>query len=110
MWLINLLIIMFSCLLSYQIITNFFSLREGMDGTYQDYDPSNVMILAEKNAGNIEFLKSQLDGISGLQQEVTDLSGNLATLNEQVQQLIQTQQDYAANNLPSTTPEITGTD
>ena len=81
-----------------------------MDGTYQDYDPSNVMILAEQNAGNIQVLKSQIDDISGLQQEVKDLSGNVSTLSEQVQQLIQTQQDYAANNLPSTPPDITGTD
>jgi hypothetical protein len=110
MLLINILIILFSGLLCYQIISNYFALREGMDGTYEEYDPSNVMILAQKNAGNIEFLKSQMDDMSGLQLEVTDLSGNLATLSEQVQQLIQTQQDYASNNLPSTTPDITGTD
>ena len=110
MWLINVLILLFAGLICYQMILRHGILREGMDtsGNYQSYDPSNAMILAEKNAGNIEVLKSQIDDISGLKDEVKDLSGNLATLSDQVQQLIKTQSDYASNKLPSTTPEITG--
>ena len=108
MFLINILILLFTGLICYQMILRHYSLREGMDGAYQNYDPSNVMILAEQNAGNIQVLKSQIDDTTSLKKEVQDLSGNLATLSEQVQQLIQTQQDYAAQKLPSTPPEITG--
>ena len=117
MLLVNVLIVLFICLISYQIMLRYGILREGMDdssnssstsNTYQEYDQNNATILAEKNAGNIEFLKSQIEDAVSLKQEVQDLGGNLATLSDQVQQLIQTQQDYAENSLPSTTPEITG--
>jgi uncharacterized protein YydD (DUF2326 family) len=114
MWLINVLIFLFAGLICYQIIQRRSVLREGLDtsGNYQDYDMSTNNIdptaLSQQNAGNIQFLKSQVDDISGLKDEVTDLSGNLATLSDQVQQLIKTQSDYASNSLPSTAPEITG--
>lgn len=111
MWLINVLILLFSGLICYQIIIRRSVLREGLDtsGNYQDYDMSANNIdpttLSQQNAGNIQFLKSQVDGVNG---EVEDLSGNLATLSDQVQQLIQAQADYASNSLPSTAPDITG--
>ena len=113
---INLLIIMFILLITYQIFLAHFNNKiiEGLENTdskaYQEYDPNNVMILAQKNAGNIEVLKSSLDNISGLKQEVNDISGNVANLTKQVNDLVQSQQDYLAQNLPAKPPEITGAD
>jgi len=66
------------------------------------------MILAQKNAGNIEVLKSSLDNISGLKQEVNDISGNVANLTKQVDDLVKAQEDYLAEKLPAEPPEITG--
>jgi len=78
---------------------------------YQQYDtnnPNNVLILAQQNAGNIQVLKQQLDKALGLQKEVRDMSGNLATLTEQVTALMQQQQSTATALLPSSPPKITG--
>jgi len=92
---------------------------EGMDTTttsssqeYQPYDmnnPNNALILAQQNAGNIQVLKQQVDKVLGLDKEVQDISGNLATLTTQVTNLMTAQQQYAQTNLPSSPPEVTGT-
>ena len=101
-------------LIIYQIFLAHFSnsIVEGLEN-YKDYDtsdPNNVMILAQQNAGNIEVLKQQFDKISGLKQHVEDMSGNIDNLTQQVNDLVQSQQDYLAQNLPSEPPEVTGAD
>ena len=75
---------------------------------YQPYNSSNALILAQQNAGNIEVLKQQLDGLMTLNQEVQDISGNVAALQAQVTGIIQAQQQYAQQMTPNTTPTITG--
>jgi len=87
---------------------------EGMESqTYQPYDlnnPNNTLILAQQNAGNIQVLKKQMDGVLHLNREVQDLSGNLNSLSTQVTNMIEEQQQYVQTNLPSTPPQITGAD
>ena len=109
---INLLIIIFIILIIYQIFLAHFSdtIIEGLEN-YKEYDtedPNNVMILAQQNAGNIEVLKQQFDNITGLKQQVDDISGNMVNLTKQVDDLVQAQEDYLAQNLPAEPPEITG--
>ena len=111
---INLLIIIFIILIIYQIFLAHFSdnLVEGLEN-YKEYDtndPNNVMILAQQNAGNIEVLKQEFEKISGLKQQVDDISGNMVNLTKQVDDLVQAQQDYLAQNLPAEPPEISGAD
>ena len=109
---INLLIIIFIILITYQIFLAHFSdsIIEGLED-YKEYDtndPNNVMILAQQNAGNIEVLKQEFEKISGLKQQVDDISGNMVNLTKQVDDLVQSQEDYLAQNLPAEPPEITG--
>ena len=109
---INLLIIIFIVLIISQIFLSHFSdsVIEGLEN-YKDYDtndPNNVMILAQQNAGNIEVLKQEFQKISGLKQEVDDISGNMVNLTKQVDDLVQAQADYLAQNLPAEPPEVTG--
>ena len=109
---INLLIIIFIILIIYQIFLAHFSdsIIEGLEN-YKEYDtndPNNVMILAQQNAGNIEVLKQEFEKISGLKQQVDDISGNMVNLTKQVDDLVQAQEDYLAENLPEEPPEITG--
>jgi hypothetical protein len=62
---------------------------------YQPYDtnnPNNVLILAQQNAGNIQVLKQQMDGIFNINNKVRDLSGNLTELQNQVSDLLVQQQ------------------
>jgi hypothetical protein len=108
-----LLIAFFSLLIFYQIFLEYFNetIIEGMDNEYKDYDtndPNNVMILAQQNAGNIQVLKQQLDSLLGLDQEVKDISGNVVLLQQQVTDLVQAQQNYASQMMPTSTPDITG--
>ena len=109
---INLLIIIFIVLIVYQIFLAHFSygIIEGLDN-YKEYntnDPNNVMILAQQNAGNIEVLKQQFDKISGLKQHIEDMRGNIDNLTKQVDDLVQAQEDYLAQNLPAEPPVVTG--
>jgi lipopolysaccharide export LptBFGC system permease protein LptF len=122
--LIKFLILFFTILIIFQILSqmiyNFnYYIIEGMTATpeaqqsqqYQPYDtnnPNNALILAQQNAGNIQVLKQQLDKALGLEKEVRDMSGNLATLTEQVTALMQQQQSAATALLPSSPPKITG--
>ena len=57
---------------------------------------------------NIEVLKQEFQKISGLKQEVDDISGNMVNLTKQVDDLVQAQADYLAQNLPAEPPEVTG--
>ena len=88
------------------------NITEGLENQYQPYDtnnPNNALILAQQNAGNISFLKQRLDALTGINQQVQDLSGNVQSLQTQVNGLVQAQQDYANQMTGGTPPTITGT-
>jgi len=82
------------------------------DTKYKDYDknkPNNALILAQQNAGNIIVLKGQLDKMLGINKQVQDLSGNVASLQQQVSDLVQAQKEYASQMTGGKEPEISGT-
>lgn len=108
--LVNILIVFFIILILYQILLAS-RIVEGLENQYQPYDtnnPNNALILAQQNAGNIDFLKQRLDTLTGINQQVQDLSGNVQSLQTQVTGLVQAQQDYANQMTGGTAPEVTG--
>jgi len=110
MFLILFLIILFVIIISYQLFLAHVGVTEGLEN-YKEYDtndPNNAMILAQQNAGNIEVLKTNFDGLSGLKQIVTDMSGNITNLQTQVDGLVQAQQDYISQSGLTEPPTITG--
>lgn len=123
--LVSVLIIIFSLLLIYQIILAIFgeNILEGLENavpspsatsTYKDYntsDPNNPngpLILAQQNAGNIEYLKQRITELMGLQKQVTGISTNVDALNEQVAGLVQQQATYATSIAGNKPVDITG--
>ena len=100
------------CLLCYQIfLAN--HLVEGLETgeSYQSYDtnnPANALILAQQNAGNIEYLKGRIQDVQGMNKQVQDLSGNVQTLQEQVTGLVTAQLQYATQMTGGTPPDISG--
>ena len=114
--LIIILVIFFIILISYQIIlaNTTTTINEGFESneTYQSYENNkdSTMILAQKNAGNIEFLKQQIDEVLGLNKEVQDISGNVINLQDQVNELILAQKQYADQMTGGTAPDISGMD
>ena len=108
--LVNILIFFFIILILYQIFLAS-NIIEGLENKYKPYDmknPNNALILAQQNAGNISFLKEQLDKYDGLYEQVQDLSGNVVSLQTQVNGLVQAQQDYADQMTGGSPPQITG--
>jgi len=108
--LVNILIAFFVFLIIYQIILAS-NIVEGLETQYKDYDtnnPANALILAQQNAGNIEYLKQRINAVQGMYDEVQDLSGNVYNLQEQVNSLMQSQQDYANQMTGGSAPEISG--
>jgi biopolymer transport protein ExbD len=110
--LVNILIIFFLFLIIYQIILAN-NIVEGLENQYQPYDtnnPNNALILSQKNAGNIAYLKERLDSIQSdsMNQQLEDLSGNVQTLQTQVNGLVQAQQQYATQMTGGAPVQISG--
>jgi hypothetical protein len=115
---VNILILFFIILIGYQLILAN-HVKEGLENNdasnssnnYQPYDtnnPANALILAQQNAGNIDYLKQRFDSVQGMYQQVQDLSGNFAALQEQVDGLVAAQQDYATQMTGGVAPDVTG--
>jgi TolA-binding protein len=108
--LVNILIVFFVILILYQILLAS-RIIEGLENKYNPYDannPNNALILAQQNAGNISYLKERLDSLTGINDQVQDLSGNFQSLQTQVTGLVQSQQDYANQMTGGTAPQVTG--
>jgi hypothetical protein len=110
--LVNILIVFFIILICYQIILAN-HIVEGLenDNSYKSYDtnnPANALILAQQNAGNIEYLKGRINDAQGMFKQVQDLSGNVQTLQDQVNGLVTAQQQYATQMTGGSPPDISG--
>ena len=117
--LIGFLIVFFIFLIVYQIFLEFTNTNESfIEGfnsgngniVYQPYDTnSNPLILAQQNAGNIEYLNGQLSQLNGLDKEVQDISANVVTLNQQVTALVQAQANASQQLVGNKPLAISGT-
>ncbi|MCJ7802172.1 MAG: hypothetical protein MUP82_07440 [Candidatus Marinimicrobia bacterium] len=111
--LVNTLIVFFIILILYQLgLAN--RVREGIENNqqYKEYDmnnPANALILAQQNAGNISYIKQRLDNIQGLDKEVHDISGNVVSLQDQVNAIVNGQKQYADQMTGGKPPEVSGT-
>jgi uncharacterized protein YoxC len=79
---------------------------------YRQYDkkiPDNTFLMTQQNAGNIEYLKQRMDSVQNIFKEVQDLSGNVSTLQDQLNGLLMTQKQYASQITGDSVPNITGT-
>jgi len=93
--LINVLIFFFIFIIIYELILANHVVEgfvEGLDSSssYQSYntnDPNNTLILAQQNAGNIQVLKGELDGLTGSTQKINSLTSTVHGLQKQVSQL-----------------------
>lgn len=113
---IQFLILFFIVLISYQVFLAYSkrSLIEGMESTteFAPYDinnPANALILAQQNAGNINYLKGRLDEMETMKTTVDSLSQQVDQLNQQMAGLVQQQSDLGQQLAGTTPPTITGT-
>jgi hypothetical protein len=110
--LVNVLIVFFIILIGYQIILAN-HVVEGLknnnsnNDSYKPY-PADALILAKQNAGNIEYLKNKMDDLQGINSVINDLSGNVASLQQQVNGLVTTQQQLVTQMTGGSPPDITG--
>ena len=130
------LILFFTLLIIYQLITNM-NIVEGFEdvatgtlgavgastgtaigtatgtvGTYQSYGSDDIATLAHKNAGNIEVLKGQMDKIMSFvpsaKEALDKFTQDISTLQTQVNALAQAQTKQVTK-VTNPTPTITGT-
>ena len=120
--LIKILIICFTFLIGYQLFLELLTfinrdnLVEGLENKstneykpYNPNDPNNTLILAQQNAGNIEFIKGRIDGLDGVKTRVDTMQKNINSMQTQIDALVQQQANYA-NDLAGSQPvTITGT-
>lgn len=111
----NIVLIMLICFTLYILFFILFKNKEGMDNQttqYKEYDlndPSNALILAEQNAGNISYLKSRIDDVMNLKSTIDTMQQNINSLQTQVDGLVQQQASYAQEMAGSEPVTITGT-
>ena len=53
------------------------------------------MILAQQNAGNIDYLKSRMDELNGVKNDVNEVKQSMQTMQIQIDELVQQQADMA---------------
>ena len=73
-------------------------------------DPNSALILAQQNAGNIEYLKQRVENLSGIKERVDTMQESINSIQTQVDGLVQQQADYAQQLAGSQPAEITGTE
>jgi hypothetical protein len=110
---IKFIILFFTLLLLIQIFLAFSTNYEGFENNngFQPYnmsDPNNVLILAKQNAGNINFLKQQVDSLNKMKTTIDDLSIRVTDLEKSVIDLMQQQKDYANELTGGKEANITG--
>ena len=107
--LVYFLIVFFLLLIIYQFLS-YNKIVEGVEnsGEYQDYSGSDVSTLAHQNAGNISVLKSQLDNLAGVKDQVKKNTDDIGELQTQVNALAQAN-TAKASDMTKTTPAISGT-
>lgn len=119
-YVIKLLIVLIVYLLLSQVIKFIFgTMREGMTSDnndkdkgktkYTDYDlddPGSAMILAQKNAGNIQAIKDMITGISELKEMVDENTSAVQSVQTQVNDLAEAQNSMAGNMVGTDVPEI----
>jgi len=102
----------FLLLICYLVVDGFksSSILEGLDnsGKYKPYDSNDPMILSQQNAGNIAALKSQMDDILALKQEVTDMSLNMVKMSGQIDDFASAQVDKSDETIGTEEPTING--
>jgi hypothetical protein len=110
--LVNILIVFFITLIVFQLfLAN--HIREGLEtsNTYKSYNTNNetnALILAQQNAGNIGYLNDKIKEVQPALTQIQDLSGNVQTLQTQVNGLVTAQQQYATQLTGGSAPNITG--
>ena len=114
---IQFLVLFFIILISYQVFLacSKRNLIEGMESSstefapYDTNNPANALILAQQNAGNINYLKGRLDEMETMKTTVDSLSQQVDQLNQQMAGLVQQQSDLGQSLAGTTPPTITGT-
>jgi len=102
--LLSILIIILTSIIVYKFIIFIgkligFKNIEGMENQeYQPYDtndPNNCLILAQQNAGNIEYLKTRMNDVTNVKGEIDTMRQDMQTMQVQIDSLLQQQSDMA---------------
>jgi hypothetical protein len=100
--LLTILIIFFSSIILYKIlffIGSSFKIIEGMENNsteYKEYGGNDPMILAQQNAGNIEYLKSRMEEVNSVKNDVVTMKQDMQSMQVQIDGLVQQQADMAS--------------
>jgi hypothetical protein len=83
-----------------------------MQNEYQEYDkndPNNYMILAQQNAGNIDYLKSRMDELNNVKTDINDMKQNINSMQIQLDGLVQQNSEMTTELAGGTEPiEVSG--
>ena len=105
---IYILAILFLMIIVYTLVSNSNKIIEGATGKkedddFQSYSQDNPMILAQKNAANIQFIKGQLDKIYNAKTMILDISNAVALNTYNINQIADVAV-HQAHQLTGTTP------
>ena len=98
----------FLFLILYQLYKPYSNYEGLQNRRYERYDEDDSLVLAKKNAGNIDALKSQFDDISDIKIDFNVAQEKINSLESQVNDLVSSQEQYAKDMIGTSPPEITG--
>lgn len=64
--------------------------------SFTPVDSNNALILAQTNAGNINYIKQRLDGVQNIKSNMSSMQSQLTQLQQQVNSLAQQQVQYGS--------------
>lgn len=82
------------------------------EAKYVPYDlkgTDKALMLAQQNAGNINYLKQRVEESSALREKVDEMKSSMDAMQIQINGLVQQQAEYAQELAGSAPPTITGT-
>ena len=110
--LLTILIIFFTSIVLYKLICSMMKIVEGMENEYEPYDkndPNNCLILAQQNAGNVDYLKSRMDELKTVKSDMNNLQQNVDSMQIQLDALVQQNSEMATELAGGTEPaEVSG--
>ena len=88
--------------------TNEPTTNDGEIKPYNTDNPSNALILAQQNAGNILSLQDQMKTIKGMDSRLSNLEATVKNQQDQINGLVEQQAQYAQDISAKEPVEITG--
>jgi len=87
--------------------------KKNKQNSYKPYNfdgPNGALILAQQNAGNIDYLKIRIDELNGIKGRVDQMQLDIDSMQTQIDSLVEQQQQLGNDLVGTNEVEVSGTE